>query len=91
MIGMRFGSIPVVRKVGGLADTVRDYISDDGWGVVFEEYNRVSFEIAFYKALYLYLNKKVFNYTRKRCMLFDFSWSRCARDYIELYNKIKNT
>lgn len=88
IIAMRFGTIPIVRKTGGLADTVRDGRT----GFVFNHYDKHAFLWAIRRAVDIYYNKK--DYWRKmqiNAMKKDFSWKASAKKYIWLYKKaIKN-
>jgi len=84
IIAMRFGTIPIVRKTGGLADTVRDGYT----GFVFKDYDKGAFLWAIRRAVDVYYNQK--DYWRKmqiRAMKKDFSWKASAKKYIWLYKK----
>ena len=84
IIAMRFGTIPIVRKTGGLADTVRDGYT----GFVFRNYDKNAFLWAIRRAVDLYYNDK--DQWRKmqiNAMEKDFSWKSSAKKYIWLYKK----
>lgn len=84
IIAMRFGTIPIVRKTGGLADTVRDGYT----GFVFKRYDKGEFLAAIRRAVDLYYNNK--DHWRKmqiNGMKKDFSWKSSAKKYIWLYKK----
>jgi starch synthase len=90
---MHYGTIPVVRKTGGLADTVVDL--DEGTkknpatGFVFEKYEAKAFWKALSRALETYSKKKdVWHELQMNGMKKDFSWDRSALKYAELYEKI---
>ncbi|HHW25799.1 MAG TPA: glycogen synthase GlgA [Firmicutes bacterium] len=87
LIAMRYGSIPVVRKTGGLADTVMDYDGDTGSGngFVFSEYTAKALENAVKRALNLYSDKDAWQKLVREAMEMDFSWNRQAALYTELY------
>jgi starch synthase len=91
MEAMRYGAIPVVRKTGGLADTVQDFdpIKNKGTGFVFEKFHHYSLLGAIVRALETYKYKKVWQDLMKRAMKSDFSWEASAKKYIQLYNKLK--
>ncbi len=91
MIALRYGSIPVVHKTGGLADTVVDYTESpsSGNGFVFEEYKASAFMDALRRALSLYGDKEAWEELVKRAMSLDFSWDKSAGMYEELYSKAK--
>ena len=79
--------MPVVRKVGGLADTVEDY---DGWkrgtGFVFEAYEARAMLIALRRAKELFRDKRAWNAMMRRGMQQDFSWARSAARYETVYD-----
>lgn len=84
IIAMRFGTIPIVRKTGGLADTVRDGRT----GFVFKNYTKQDFLNAIGRAVETYYNQK--EHWRKmqvNCMKKDFSWKKSAKKYMWLYEK----
>jgi starch synthase len=89
LIAMRYGSIPVVRKTGGLADTVDPYdpMTKSGTGFLFEEYDSMAFAIQLSMALEAYRHRDSWNELVKRAMSKDFTWGASARRYVELYNK----
>lgn len=84
IIAMRFGTIPIVRKTGGLADTVKDGYT----GFVFHHYDKNAFLWALRRAVDVYYNQK--DYWCKmqiNAMKKDFSWKSSAKKYIWLYKK----
>jgi starch synthase len=82
LIAMRYGSVPVVRATGGLADTVADGIT----GFTFEEHSADAFWQALQRAIALFHeDKKSWSQLQYRGMTADFSWSRSAEGYEELY------
>ncbi|MDP3792568.1 MAG: glycogen/starch synthase [bacterium] len=87
MEAMRYGCIPIVRKVGGLADSVQDFTPElnEGTGFVFEKYDPFSLTIAIVRASELYRQKKEWEKLVKRAMLQDFSWEKSAQEYIKLF------
>jgi starch synthase len=89
MEAMKYGAIPVVRKTGGLADTVQDFdpIKDTGTGFVFEKFNSYTFLGAIVRALETYKYKKIWQELMKRAMKTDFSWDASAQKYLNLYKK----
>jgi starch synthase len=91
IIGMSYGSIPVVRATGGLADTVIDFdASPDGTGFVFSDYSTDELLKAMYRALDAFHNKDRWNTLVKNAMSADFSWDESTSSYIELYNRLRN-
>ncbi|XP_017257963.1 probable starch synthase 4, chloroplastic/amyloplastic isoform X3 [Daucus carota subsp. sativus] len=94
MIGMRYGAVPVVRKTGGLADTVFD-IDDHSQpemanGFVFEGIDEESLDGALHRAFSYYQEKpNDWNRTVQNVMKIDNSWNNTAGKYIDLYNSIR--
>jgi starch synthase len=82
MIAMRYGSVPVVRATGGLADTVHDSIT----GFSFYDFNVESFWHALQRAIYIYnIDKESWQRVQMNGLMADFSWSRSAQGYQQLY------
>lgn len=92
MIAMRYGSIPVVRKTGGLADTVQDFNprTRSGNGFTFTEYDSTLLYGAIVRALETYKYPDVWQQLMQRDMEADYSWNASATQYVELYHKAKN-
>lgn len=81
MLAMRYGALPVVREVGGLADTV----TPDA-GFLFRDYSAGALQWALSQALDVYYNRPAEWEKRvRRAMAKDFSWARSAREYENLY------
>ena len=87
LISLRYGTIPVVRAVGGLADTVRDVDADGrGNGFSFTKYEAAAFADALQRALHRYrAGGQPWVALRTRAMLEDHSWTASARRYVEMY------
>ncbi len=91
MIAMRYGTVPIVRETGGLKDTVHPYEAwcGAGNGFTFADYNSGDMLYVIRQAVELYYDKpKEFANLRKAGMVEDFSWSRSAGEYNEIYKKI---
>ena len=85
LISMRYGSVPIVRATGGLADTV----ADGETGFVFDNYSTNSFWHAVQRATYVYnTNQKEWKNIQKNGMKQDFSWGSSAAEYEALYKKM---
>lgn len=84
MIAMRYGSVPLVRAVGGLHDTV----TDSETGFVFVDKKVKSFNDALKRALQTYQDRPRWEEMQKAGMQQDFSWSRSAHKYLELYKRL---
>jgi starch synthase len=87
LIGLRYGTIPIVRATGGLADTITDFdpASDSGVGFRFETYDSWQLFAAVVRALETYRHPSVWRRLVQRAMAEDVSWSRSARRYVQLY------
>lgn len=87
LIALRYGSIPVVRKTGGLAETIVDYEADpqNGLGFNFTYPSSRDLVEAVQKALGVYSRTEEWEGLRERAMSADFSWERSARLYEKLY------
>jgi starch synthase len=84
MIAMRYGSVPLVRAVGGLHDTV----TDSETGFVFVDTKVKSFNDTLRRALHLYPYRSRWQNLQLAGMAQDFSWENSARKYLELYKKL---
>jgi starch synthase len=89
MIAMRYGSVPVVRETGGLADSVVDLDAEGGRGTGFVFKGKTSDACirALRRALAAYQDKKTWRALQMRGMESDFSWEASAEEYVELYRK----
>lgn len=87
MIAMRYGSVPVVRATGGLADTVKDFDpqTGEGNGFSFEPYDRWALFAAIVRAVENYKYKDTWHKLQVKGMTADFSWNASARKYVDLY------
>ncbi len=93
MYSMRYGTIPVVRRTGGLADTVTDPLDatkkDPATGFIFDKYDAKSFWKALERAIGMYTKHHTkWRELQNNGMLKDFSWNRSAQEYAELYEKL---
>lgn len=89
MIALRYGTVPIVRKTGGLSDTVTHFDKNtrQGNGFVFENYTSDGLLWAFNEALKVYYSND-WKYVVQNAMKSDYSWDTSAKKYIELYKKI---
>jgi starch synthase len=88
LIAFRYGSVPIVRNTGGLADTVTDAAQPGGNGFVFQEQTVDAFWEAIRRALDLYERAQEWKKLVRRGMRTDVSWSASARRYEELYGAV---
>lgn len=89
MIALRFGTVPVVRLTGGLADTVHEFQQEVGTGngFVFSDYTGAALVAAVRRALDIYRNEKLWTALVKNAMECDFSWTASAKKYVQLYEQ----
>jgi starch synthase len=89
MIAMRYGSVPIVRETGGLADTVTDHTAypGHGTGFVFQDGTPEACENALERAFDAYRNRDAWHALQGRGMTSDFSWTASANAYVDLYHK----
>jgi starch synthase len=90
MYALRYGTIPVVRAVGGLYDTVLDMGDDGGYGIRFMQFSQDDLLYALNRAVKLYKDKEKLPLLQQRAVALDFSWEASAQAYIDLYTKLVN-
>ena len=85
---LRYGAIPIVRKVGGLADTVHNFDSTKkkGNGLVFSDFNVFGLFATIIRALEMKKHPKLWKKLQLNAMDSDYSWKFSAREYVKLYN-----
>ncbi|HWS59992.1 MAG TPA: glycogen/starch synthase [Flavobacterium sp.] len=89
MYSFRYGTIPIVRRTGGLKDTVID-IGDNGNGICHDQASIVDICYSIQRGVDLFKNKKNFTKIRKTGMNIDHSWESVCQEYIEMYHLITN-
>jgi starch synthase len=89
MYAFRYGTIPIVRRTGGLKDTVID-IGDNGNGICHEQASITDVCYSIQRAVKLYKDKKSLKKIRKIGMNIDHSWESVCLEYIEMYHLITN-
>ncbi|MFH1539486.1 MAG: glycogen synthase GlgA [bacterium] len=89
LISLRYGTIPVARRTGGLADTIVPFNrkTKRGTGFVFDKYTTDALVRTVKKAAAAYKDKKVWTQLKKNAMSADFSWDASARKYVTLYRR----
>jgi starch synthase len=90
IISLRYGTIPVVRATGGLAETVTDIDSDAaaGNGFSFSEFTPEALISTLERALKYYNgDAELWRKLVKKAMSTDFSWTRSAQKYVSVYNR----
>ena len=91
MIAMRYGTVPIVRKTGGLADSVKSCQvgQEDGTGFLFNDYKVEDMLGVIEQAVKLYYgDRKGFDIVRQRGMTDDFSWTKSAGEYHTIYQNL---
>ncbi|MES2354183.1 MAG: glycogen synthase GlgA [Pseudomonadota bacterium] len=94
LYGLRYGTLPLVRRVGGLADTVVDanetnIDNDTATGFVFENADTADLLNAITRAFTAYANEPVWSQLIHRAMAQNFSWDHAALDYVALYRELR--
>jgi starch synthase len=92
LYSLRYGTVPIVRATGGLADTVESYDLETGTGsgFRFEAYAATEMLLAVRKALAVYGDGARWGALVARIMDLDWSWERSARTYAELYRRLRD-
>lgn len=88
IIAMRYGTLPIVRETGGLKDTVQPYneFTGEGTGFSFSNFNGDEMGDAVFRAARLFWdNREAWNQLVTQAMSQDFSWTRSADKYLDLY------
>ena len=90
MIACSYGTIPVVRAVGGLFDSIIPYGEENSNGFRFDNYNAHELLFTVKRALELYKNKTEWDALVIRAMTSNFTWDRSADEYLEIYENLLN-
>ena len=86
MYALRYGTVPMVRSVGGLKDTITDFGDWQGFGIRFDQASVGDITYSVGRAIDLYTNKhEQYHWMRRHMMTIDHSWDGAAGQYIELY------
>jgi starch synthase len=90
MYSLRYGTIPIVRETGGLADSVRLYdpATRKGDGIVFRDFNEWGLGWAIGAALDLYTDRPAWRRMMQNGMAKDFSWERQGQEYVDLFRRL---
>ncbi len=87
MYSLKYGTVPIVHKIGGLADTVHDFHEHHGEGNGFSFYEFAPHVLrdTIHRAISVYQDKDTWQSIMKRGMTEDFSWESSAKEYLALY------
>ncbi|MBV8888000.1 MAG: glycogen synthase GlgA [Chroococcidiopsidaceae cyanobacterium CP_BM_RX_35] len=90
MLALRYGSVPIVRRTGGLVDTVspHDPTEHTGTGYCFDRYEPLDLYTCMVRAWEGYHYKQDWQALQQRGMSQDFSWEKSAKEYVKLYKSI---
>jgi starch synthase len=90
MYSLRYGTVPIVRRTGGLADSVQAYDPErgEGTGIVFDDFNSEALEWALNTALDLYGQPQQWRRMVLNGMAQDFSWERQGEKYVAIYRRL---
>jgi starch synthase len=90
MYSLRYGTVPIVRAVGGLDDSIEPFepATGQGTGFKFDEYSSDRLVEKIYEALLLFYDPPVWATLQANGMRVDFSWNHSARQYLEAYHRI---
>jgi starch synthase len=90
MIALRYGSVPIVRRTGGLVDTVQHFepMHEAGNGFCFDRYEPLDLYTCLVRAWEGFRFKNDWRKLQQRGMAGDFSWDTSAKQYLELYRSI---
>ncbi len=92
LISMRYGTIPVARRTGGLADTVLDPAEDSekATGLVFDEFSKSALLICVDRALKVYGDPAAWARLKQNASSRDYSWKQSAKEYLHLYERLSS-
>jgi starch synthase len=88
IFSMRYGTIPIAFRTGGLIDTITDYPKKSSTGFLFNDFNSISFLEKVDFAIETYNDSSKWSKIVKRAMKSDFSVNQMSINYINLYQKI---
>jgi starch synthase len=90
MYSLKYGTVPIVRRTGGLADSVQHWnpATRAGTGIVFNDYDPPAVRWALHTALDLFIDRESWLQMMRNAMAQDFSWERQTREYVKLYEKV---
>lgn len=90
MYSLKYGTVPIVRRTGGLADSVQHWnpATRQGTGIVFNDYDPPALRWALHAALDLFEDRDGWLQLMRNGMAQDFSWDKQSREYVKLYQRL---
>jgi starch synthase len=88
MAALKYGTVPVVHKTGGLADTVRQWNGRSGNGFLFENYSAEGLADSVQRAVTLFYTRDEWRRIMRNGMKTNFSWEQSAKQYLKLYQSL---
>jgi starch synthase len=90
MYSLKYGTVPLVRGVGGLDDTIQNFerTTGQGNGYKFYDYSADRLVEKFYEAMMVYYDRDVWRQVQRNGMREDFSWDRAAHRYLDAYHRV---
>lgn len=90
LISLRYGTVPIVREVGGLKDTVEPYnmYTGKGNGFSFENFNAHDMLFVIKRALFLYKDEEIWSNLIKEAINSKNDWEKSSKEYINIYNEL---
>jgi starch synthase len=88
LYSLKYGTIPIVRKTGGLADSVQMWDGHEGDGIVFNDFDAPAVDWAVNTALDLFKDKSTWTQMMSNAMAKNFSWPHQAQEYVQLYERM---
>ena len=90
MYSLRYGTIPIVRETGGLADSVQQIepAARQGTGILFHDYDETGLSWAIDRALDLFEDKPLWRRVMRNGMAMDFSWERQGAKYVDVFSRL---
>jgi starch synthase len=90
MYSLKYGTVPIVRGVGGLDDTIRNFerTTEQGNGFKFYDYSADRLIEKYYEAMMAYYDRELWRKLQRNGMSEDFSWERSAHNYLNAYHQV---
>ncbi|MHA4845609.1 glycogen synthase [Flavitalea antarctica] len=88
MYAMRYGTVPMVRRTGGLRDTVIDFGDPGGYGICYDYASVGDISHGVFRAVELFRDRKKMSNIRSQIMQLDFSWESSVKQYIKVYTSL---